>query len=165
MPPRRSPPPKTPARRQLLERRVERRFRPALAVHARRARQEAEAFLAFTSTTADRTWQALAWEANARLALASLDLERAQDCITKALSAMEGYETPLAEWRVQAAAAELSELRGHSGAAKHHRELSRATVLRLAQSLPEDDPLRMTFLSTPPISTIVARARLVQGSG
>ena len=118
-----------------------------------------------TSATAERTWQALAWEANARLALRSSDLERAQDCITKALSAMEGYETPLAEWRVQATAAELSELRGHSGAAKHHRELSRATVLRLAHSLPEDEPLRITFLSTPPISTIVAGARLVQGSG
>jgi hypothetical protein len=59
----------------------------------------------------------------ARIALASLALERAQACITKALSAMEGYETPLAEWRVQATAAELFELRGHSGAPKHHREL------------------------------------------
>jgi hypothetical protein len=130
-----------------------------------RARQDAEAFLAVTSATAERTWQALAWEANARLALRSSDLERAPDCITKALSVMEGYETPLAEWRVQATAAELSELRGHSGAAKHHRELSRATVLRLAHSLPEGDPLRITFLSTPPISTIVAGARLVQGAG
>jgi hypothetical protein len=131
----------------------------------RQAKSEGEVFVTIACATAERTWQALAWEANARIALAASELERAQDCITKALSAMEGYETPLAEWRVQATAAELSELRGNSGAAKHHRELSRATVLRLAHSLPGDDPLRKTFLSTPSISAIVAGARLVQGSG
>ena len=125
-----------------------------------RARQEAEVFLAVTSATAERTWQAWAWEANARLALRSSDLERAQDCITKALSVMEGYETPLAEWRVHATATELSELRGDRVAAKHHREQSRGTVLRLANSLPEDDPLRKIFLSAPRISTIVAGTEL-----
>jgi len=113
-----------------------------------------------TSATAERTWQALAWEANARLALRSSDLERAQDCITRALSVMEGYETPLAEWRVHATATELSELRGDRVAAKHHPERSRATVLRLANSLREDDPLRKIFLSAPRISTIVAGAEL-----
>jgi tetratricopeptide (TPR) repeat protein len=130
-----------------------------------RAVEEGEAFLRVACSTAERTWQALAWEANARIAMAVSDPERAKDCITKALTAMDGFEVPLAEWRVHATAAEFSELHGHSRAAKHHRELSRATVLRLAHSLPEDDPLRITFLSTPPISTIVAGARLVQGSG
>ena len=110
-------------------------------------------------------FKALAWEVNARIAMAVSEPEQAQDCRTKALTAMDGFEVPLAEWRVHATAAEFSELHGHSRAAKHHRELSRATVLRLAHSLPEDDPLRRTFLSTPPISTIVAGARLVQGSG
>jgi hypothetical protein len=131
----------------------------------RQAKSEGEVFVTVACATAERTWQALAWEVNARIAMAVGEPERAQDCITKALSAMDGFEVPLAEWRVHATAAELSELRGHSGVAKHHRELSRATVLRLAHSLPEDHPLRITFLSTPSISTIVAGARLVQGSG
>jgi tetratricopeptide (TPR) repeat protein len=131
----------------------------------RQAKSEGEVFVTVACATAERTWQALAWEVNARIAMAVSEPERAQDCITKALSAMDGFEVPLAEWRVHATAAELSVLRGHSGAANHHRELSRATVLRLAHSLPEDHPLRITFLSTPSISTIVAGARLVQGSG
>jgi hypothetical protein len=129
-----------------------------------RAVEEGEAFLRVAGSTPERTWQALSWEANARIALAAADLQRARDCITNALAAMEGFEVPLAEWRVHATAAELSDLHGHSGAAKQHRELSRATVLRLAHSLPEDDPLRTTFLSTPPISTIVAGVGLGQGS-
>jgi DNA-binding winged helix-turn-helix (wHTH) protein/tetratricopeptide (TPR) repeat protein len=130
----------------------------------RQAKREGEVFVTVACATAERTWQALAWEVNARIAIAVSEPERAQDCITKALSAMDGFEVPLAEWRAHATAAELSELRGHGGAANHHRELSRATVLRLAHSLPEDHPLRITFLSTPPISTIVAGAGLVQGS-
>jgi len=53
------------------------------------------------------TWRALAWEVNARVAVAELDLTRAQDCIVKGLSAMEGFEVPLAFWRVHATAAEI----------------------------------------------------------
>jgi tetratricopeptide (TPR) repeat protein len=130
-----------------------------------RAVEEGETFLAVACATAERTWQALAWEANARIAMAVGEPERAQDCITKALAAMDGFEVPLAEWRVHATAAQLSELHGQLDAAKHHRERSRATVLRLADSLPEDEPLRATFLSAPPISTIVTGAGLVPGAG
>jgi hypothetical protein len=77
-----------------------------------RAMEEGQTFLAVACATAERTWQAWAWEANARIALASLDLERAQECITEALAAMNGYEVPLAEWQVHATAAELSERSG-----------------------------------------------------
>jgi hypothetical protein len=49
--------------------------------------------------TAERSWQVLAWEANARIAMAQLDLDRARDCIAKGLSTMEGFEVPLAAWR------------------------------------------------------------------
>jgi hypothetical protein len=91
-----------------------------------RAREAGEAFLAITGATAERTWQALAWEANARIALASLDPHRAQECIGEALSTMNGFEVPLAAWRVHATAAELSERLGDTETAKHHRELARS---------------------------------------
>ena len=55
---------------------------------------EAERFLALTLATAERTWQALAWEASARVAMAEDDHHRARTCIEKALSAMEGFEVP-----------------------------------------------------------------------
>ncbi|MEA3214521.1 MAG: hypothetical protein QOJ19_677 [Acidimicrobiia bacterium] len=121
-----------------------------------RAVEEGEEFLRVACATPERTWQALAWEANARIALAASELERARDCITKALTAMDGVEVPLAEWRVHATAGELSERRGDSGAATQHHALSRAAILKLADSLPGDDPLRKTFLSAPRISMILA---------
>jgi tetratricopeptide (TPR) repeat protein len=62
----------------------------------KKARTEAESFLEVTLATAERTWQALAWEANARVAMAQRDFERAHECVAKALSTMEGFEVPLA---------------------------------------------------------------------
>jgi hypothetical protein len=121
-----------------------------------RAREAGETFLAITGATAERTWQALAWEANARIALASLDSRRAQECVAEGLSAMNGFDVPLAAWRVHATAAELSERLGDTETAKHHHELGRATVLGLASSLGPEDSLRARFLSTPSVAGVLA---------
>ncbi len=119
------------------------------------ARPQAERFLHATLVTAERTWQALAWDANARVALAVSDLVRAHTCIAQALVTMEGFEVPLAAWCVHATAAALYERTGHSGVADHHRDLSRATILQLAQSLPAEEPLRNTFLSAPIVCKVL----------
>jgi DNA-binding winged helix-turn-helix (wHTH) protein/tetratricopeptide (TPR) repeat protein len=123
------------------------------------ARPQAERFLSLTTATAERTYQGLAWEANARVAMAAQDWERAEECVAKALSTIEGYEIPLAAWRVHVTAADLY-ARGGKGdaaehpAAQHHRELSRATILRLANSVGEET-LRRIFLSAPMVRKIV----------
>ena len=121
-----------------------------------RAREAGEVFLAITGATAEHTWRALAWDANARIALASVDLARAQECIGEGLSTMNGFEVRLAAWRVHATAAELSDRLGDIATAKHHRELSRAVVLELASSLRAEDSLRARFLSTPSVAGILA---------
>jgi hypothetical protein len=56
-----------------------------------REAREAEQFLNVSQATAERTWQALAWEANARVAMAEANPARAQDCVAKRLSAIEGW--------------------------------------------------------------------------
>jgi DNA-binding winged helix-turn-helix (wHTH) protein len=101
--------------------------------------------------TAERTWHGLAWEANARVALANQDRTRARECIGEAVSAVEGFDVPLATWRVHATAAHIEEESGNSDAARSHREVSRRTILRLANSLPEEEPLREMFLSAPAV--------------
>ncbi|PYM12938.1 MAG: hypothetical protein DMD81_22645 [Candidatus Rokuibacteriota bacterium] len=116
-----------------------------------RARPEAERFLELTQATAERTWQALAWDANARVAMASRDLGHAHRCVDRALSAMEGVEVPLAAWRVHRTAAELSRRAGNTAAAGHHRALGQATILGLANSLADDQYLRDLFLSAPSV--------------
>jgi hypothetical protein len=119
------------------------------------ARSLAEGFLQATLSTAERMWQALAWDASARVAFAAHDTERADVCITKALSVMEGFEVPLAAWRVHATAAEHYDRTGNTGSAKRHRDPSAATILKLAHSLPDAEPLRKIFLSAPAVRRIV----------
>jgi DNA-binding winged helix-turn-helix (wHTH) protein/tetratricopeptide (TPR) repeat protein len=119
------------------------------------ARPQAERFLEIALASAEHMWQALAWEANARLAVAELDRTRAQDSIAKALSAMEGFEVPLARWRVHATAGELYRNSGDRDLAERHIALSRETIMKLANSLPADEPLRQIFLSAPMISKIL----------
>jgi hypothetical protein len=124
------------------------------------ARPQAEKFLAIALETAEHTWQVLAWEVNARVAIAELDQMRAQDCIAKALSAMEGFETPLGAWRVHATAFELCQDSGDPDSAERHLALSRETIMKLANSLPAGEPLRETFLSAPMIRNILSSETL-----
>ena len=124
--------------------------------HAR-ARLEAERFLDISLTTAERTWQGLAWEANARIALVNRDYGRARECTGKAVATVQGFEVPLAAWRVHATAAQIEEESGNHESARFHRDLSRATILRLANSLSGQEPLRETFLSAPDVVQILNR--------
>ena len=119
------------------------------------ARSHAERLLSITHATPERTWQAWAWEVNARVAFAELDLDRARDSITKALLRHEGCEIPLAAWRVHATGAEISEHMGNSGLAEYHRQLSRATILKLSNSLAPEEPLRKAFLSAPAVRRVL----------
>jgi tetratricopeptide (TPR) repeat protein len=121
-----------------------------------RARQEAELFLNSATATAERTWQALAWEVNARVAMAEIDLKRAQDCVSRALGAMQGFEVPLAGWRVHATAAEVSQRAVDTESSQRHREISRVAILKLANSLAPEDPLQKTFLSALSVTKILA---------
>jgi hypothetical protein len=92
---------------------------------------------------------------NARVAMAELDFTKAQECIIKGLSAMERFEVPLASWRVHATAAELYRRMKSGELAERHLALSCETVLKLANSLPTEEPLRQTFLSAPIIRKIL----------
>jgi DNA-binding winged helix-turn-helix (wHTH) protein len=120
-----------------------------------RARAEAERFLKTAQRTAEHTWQALAWEVNARIAIAQDELQVAGDCIDQAMSALDGFEAPLAEWRVHATAAGYNASAGDTIRAKEHLESSRATIHKLADSLAEEPALRRIFLSTPQVREIL----------
>jgi hypothetical protein len=70
------------------------------------------------------------------------------------LAAMDGFETPLAAWRVHATAADLVDRTESTEQATRHREASQATILMLANSLPPEHRLRATFLSSVPVTRI-----------
>ena len=127
-----------------------------------RAQLEAERFLEMSGATEERTFQGLAWEVNARIALANRDSCRARECIGKAVSTVQEFEVPLAAWRVHATAAHIAEESGNLQSARWHGDLSRVTILQLANSLPEREPLREIFLSAPTVARILKRDSYLQ---
>ena len=68
---------------------------------------------------------------------------------------MEGFDVPLADWRVHATAFELYQTSGDRDSAERHLALSRETVMKLANSLPTEEPLRQTYLSAPIVRKIL----------
>jgi hypothetical protein len=119
------------------------------------ARREAGRFLELTLVTEERTWQALAWEVNARIALSENNACRAQECIATAVSTMDGFEVPLAHWRVHATAAELHQRIGDCEIAGRHRQLSAATIRKCAASLSGHKDIQEIFLSAAVVRNVL----------
>ena len=111
-----------------------------------RARRQVEMLLERVGSTAERTWQGLAWETHARLGLQRRDSAGALESIKCALAATEGFETPLADWRIHATAAMAYETAGLPAESEQHARLGAAARMRLAESLPPGD-LRANFLA------------------
>ena len=68
---------------------------------------------------------------------------------------MQGFEVPLAAWQVHATAAHIEEKSGNLDSARSHLGLSRATILQLANSMEQREPLRETFLSAPAVARVL----------
>jgi hypothetical protein len=65
-------------------------------------------------------------------------------------------EVPLASWRVHATAFELNQNSGDRDLAERHLALSRETIMKLANSMSRDEPLRQTYLSAPAVRKILS---------
>jgi tetratricopeptide (TPR) repeat protein len=111
-----------------------------------RARQDALHLCELAGQSGQRTYFALGWRQLAEVALAENDLRQAQSEIKFSLEAMQGAETPLAEWRVLATAAEIAERLGRSEEAAGYRAQGLACIHTLASSLSGHDSLRRLFL-------------------
>lgn len=102
------------------------------------AQYRARRFLERALATEERTWHALAWETMARASLGEGHLQNAKVQLEAAFSVTVGFETPLANWRLQRTAMWLHEARGdtqHMAAAQQRYVESRA---HLASSIPRD---------------------------
>jgi tetratricopeptide (TPR) repeat protein len=109
------------------------------------AATRAEGFCALAEQTDERAWQALAYEAQARAALACGDVTKAIDRVDKALAACAGVRVPNAELRVLATSAMTFRAAGHAARATQHTSLGEIIRKQLAESLPEGHPLRQQF--------------------
>ena len=113
----------------------------------------AEKFLSAALITEERTWQALAFDACARVALAKNEPSAAREFITNGVDAMAGFDVPLAQWRVHKTATQVM----HEET-ERHRALARKTIERLANSLRDFPSLRHSFLVSSEVQEVFKRA-------
>ena len=111
------------------------------------ARREAELTRELAAQPGERTYLALAHRTLAEVALAEQQPDEAELEISRALAAIEGADAPLAEWRVCETAAQLYEELGRTAEAGQSRRRSADTLVRLAESLGQDDPLRESLFT------------------
>jgi hypothetical protein len=107
------------------------------------------------ATSGERTYLALARQGLAEAALAQRDPADARRELSEALDTIDGYEVPLAEWRVCATAARTELARGRRVAADAYWTRSTAVLDRLAASLEDDADLHRSFLAQPAVQTVL----------
>jgi DNA-binding winged helix-turn-helix (wHTH) protein/tetratricopeptide (TPR) repeat protein len=111
------------------------------------ATETAEALVRAADSIADPTTRTLAWDLNARIAIAVGDWERANNALARGVATMASFQMPLAAYKIHATAAEYHRLQGDSETAKLHDQRAAQAINTLIRSLPEGDPLRDSLLS------------------
>jgi len=119
------------------------------------ARAAADRFLQSALSTADPHLQALAWELQARVAMAENDGAGAREAIQHSLAIVDSFEIPVAAWQTHAAAWQFYQQAKEHKAAEANRQRAEACILKIANSFAPDEPLRATFLAAAPIRRIL----------
>jgi len=122
-----------------------------------KARVAADRFLKEARSTAEPNLNALAWELQARVAIAEDNLPGARKATKQALKVVENSDLPVTAWTVHATAWEINLLDRNAKAAEAHRVRAAEQILAQADSFEPDEPLRKSFLSAPSVSRILGR--------
>ena len=119
------------------------------------ARTAADRFLESALSTSDPHLQALGWELQARVALAESNPQKAHKSIAQALALVDKFDIPLAAWQVNATACKLHRSAKDYKAAECHRQRAEMCILKIANSLDPDEPLRASFMNAAPIQLVL----------
>ena len=80
--------------------------------------------------------------------------------MAEALGVLDGFEAPLAEWRVCATAARVEEARGRRSRAEAYWGRGAAVLDQLATGLKDDGDLYHSFLAQPAVKAVRRNAKL-----
>jgi DNA-binding winged helix-turn-helix (wHTH) protein/tetratricopeptide (TPR) repeat protein len=126
-----------------------------------RAREQMTELCRLAAASGERTYLALGHHGLAEAAFARRDWPAAERELSAALHAIDGYEVPLAEWRVCATAARAELQRGRRAKADAYWTRSAAVLDRLADSLKDDADLHRSFVAQPAVHMVHRHARAV----
>src|SRR5258708_12759772 len=127
-----------------------------LSENVAKARIAADGVLKSALATSDPHLQALAWDLQARVALAENDLQDARASIERAFAIIDCSEVQAA-WQVYATAWQLYQRVKEHKTAEINRERAETCILKIANSFFSDEPLRATFLAPTPVPRILSK--------
>ena len=119
------------------------------------ARTAADGFLKSALSTSDPHLQALAWDLQARVAVAENDLQGARESIQQGLAIVDKFEILIAAWQVYGTAWRLHQRVKEHKTAETNRQRAETCILKIANSFAADEPLRTTLLSATPVRLIL----------
>jgi hypothetical protein len=100
--------------------------------------------------------RALAWEMKSRVARAENDFDGALACIDHALAILDRFNIPVAAWQVHRTAWDLYADIGDRESADGHHARTRELIMRIADSFDDDEPLRESLLTAPPVRRVLS---------
>ena len=121
-----------------------------------KARAEADRFLESALSTDDPSFQALAWDLEARVAMAEGNSAAGEREIEKALAILAEFQIPTVAWGIHSTASDIYRHLKKTKEAEIHRERAVKHLLALADSFAPDEPLRHIFLAAPPVRHLMA---------
>jgi hypothetical protein len=125
-----------------------------------RALEEMQELCRLAAAPGERTYLALGHQGLAEATLGEGNRAKAEREVAEALGVLEGFEAPLAEWRVCATAARVEEARGRRLKAEAYWGRGAAVLDRLATCLRDDDDLYRSFLAQPAVAAIRRNAKV-----
>jgi hypothetical protein len=125
-----------------------------------RAREQMEELCRLAAAPGERTYLALGHRGLAEATLGEGDRAGAEREVAKALGVLDGFEAPVAEWRVYATAARIEEARGRRSRAEAYWGRSAAALDRLATGLKDHGDLYQSFLSQPAVEAVRRSAKV-----
>jgi hypothetical protein len=119
------------------------------------ARTAADGFLESALATSDPYLPALAWDLQARVAMAESDLQSARESIQRALAIVDSSEIQSAAWQIFATASQVCRHAKELKTAETYRDCAESYILQIVDSFEPDEPLRATFLTADPVRRIL----------
>jgi tetratricopeptide (TPR) repeat protein len=121
------------------------------------ARSAANGLLKSALATSDPYLQALAWDLQARVAIAGSDFQSARKSIQQALEIVDRFEILFAAWQAFATASQVHRQAKELETAETYRDRAESCILQIVNSFEPDEPLRATFLNADPVRRILHR--------
>lgn len=119
------------------------------------ARTVADGLLKSALATSEPYLQTIAWDLQARVAIAECNLPVARESIRQALAIVDGSEIASGAWQTFATASQVYRHAKDLTAAETYRHRAESCIFAIADSFESHEPLRATFLNADPVRQIL----------